>query len=342
MIADCAHYRDGRRQNAAAISIERAAALVRGDGGDGFVWIGLVAPTAAELTELQHRFGLNELAIEDAASVHERPKIDVYTDTGVLFAVVRSARYDDEHESVRFNEVSIFLAERFVITVRAGGSDELDAAQRRAERRADLLRHGPSAVLWALLDTTVDDYAPVVAGLEQDVDEIEATVFGGDVAATERIYRLRGQANDFARAVHPLLGPVDSLRLGTFPQIASPLVPFFRDVSDHLRLVDEQVQGQRDALGAILQANLAVISLRQTELGVRQNEAMRVLTVIATIFLPLSFITGFFGTNFGWLIRRIDAFWVFAVFGVGSLLVSSLVLWAWFRHTGMLGPDDAP
>jgi magnesium transporter len=294
----------------------------------------------SELADLGERFGLPELAQEDAQSVHERPKVDLYPETALLFAVVRAARYDDEREQVHYREVSLFLSSRFVITVRHGDDDVLTVAERRAERRPDLLRHGPSAVLWALLDTTVDNYAPVVAGLEQDVDEIEATIFGGEAAATERIYRLRGQATEFARAVHPLLAPVDALRRGIYPQIAAELLPFFRDVSDHLHLVDEEVHGQREALGAILQSNLAVISLRQTEVGVRQNDAMRVLTLIATIFLPLTFITGFFGMNFGWLDRRIDAFWVFAVFGVGSLVVSAIVLWAWFRQTGLLNGEE--
>ena len=336
MIADCAHYRDGRRQDTDALDPERAVEIARGDQPDGFVWISLADPDESELTDLATRFGLPELAVEDVLSIHERPKIDYYPERGLLFAVVRAARYDDEREEVMFTEVSMFLDERFVITVRGRDDEVLGQAERRAEQRPDLLRHGPSAVLWALLDTTVDNYAPVVAGLEQDVDEIEAGVFGEQTATpTERIYRLRGQATEFARAVHPLFVPVDALRRRTYPQVAKELVPFFRDVSDHLRLVYEEVHNQRESLGAILQANIAVISLRQAELGVRQNDTVRVLTIISTIFLPLTFITGFFGMNFGWLVDEIKAFWVFGVFGIGSLVVSALLLWGWFHHTGL-------
>jgi magnesium transporter len=338
---ECVHYVDGRRQHEGTLDLDRAAAIGRGDVDEpGFVWIGMVKPTAEELADLSQRLVLPELAVEDALSVHERPKVDHYPETGMLFAVVRAARYDDAQESVRFTEVSMFLSARFVITVRPSGDHELLAAQRLAERRPDLLRHGPSAVLWALLDTTVDNYAPVVAGLEEDVDDIEATVFGGQVAATERIYRLRGQATEFARAAHPLIAPIDALRRGTYPQVPKPLLPFFRDVSDHLRLIDEEVAAQRDALGSILQANLAVISVKQTEVGVRQNDAVRVLTVISTIFLPLTFITGFFGQNFGWLDDHTHSLGVFAVVGIGSLVVSVFALWLWFRHTGLVGPDD--
>ncbi len=336
MIVDCAHYRDGRRQNPEAIDLDHAAEIAHGSD-PGFVWIGVAEPTSGELAELQQRFGLNELAVEDAQSFHLRPKLELYDEPHILFGVVRSARYDDEHESVEFGEVSIFLHERFVISVRQGGVAGLGPARSRLERRPDLLRHGSSAVLWAILDKLVDDYAPVVAGLEQDVDEVEQIVFSGSVAATERIYRLRSQATAFARAVHPLLAPVESLQRKIYPQIAKPLVPFFRDVNDHLKLVNEEVSGQRDELTSILQANMAVISVQQTELGVRQNEAMRVLTVIATVFLPLTFLTGFFGMNFSWLTGHIDTFWTFAVFGIGSFLGSSLALLLWFRHNGLIG-----
>jgi magnesium transporter len=341
VIIDCAHYRDGRRQHTGPMSLDEAAQVVGREDEDGFVWIGVVEPEPAELHNLQDRFGLNELAIEDAQSFHLRPKIESYDEANVLFTVVRSARYNDAHEEVEFGEVSIFLAPRFVITVRQGAVAELGSARQRLERRPDLLRRGASAVMWAILDKMIDDYAPVVAGLEQDVDEVEEIVFSGSVAATERIYRLRGEATDFYRAVHPLLGPLESLQRGIYPQIDEHLIPFFRDVNDHLKLVNEEVLGQRESLASVLQANMAVISLQQTALGVRQNDAMKQLTVIATIFLPLAFITGFFGMNFGWMVRNIDSFWVFVVLGVGSLVVSALLLYAWFRRTGLVG-ENAP
>ena len=335
MIIDCAHYRDGHRQNGDPLTLERAAEIAAAESLEGFVWIGVVEPGEEELSELQRRFNLNELAVEDAQSLHLRPKIELYEDAGVLFAVVRAAQYDDEREAVSFGEVSIFLAARFAITVRQGSMAALHPARLHLERRPDLLRLGASAVLWAILDKVVDDYAPVVAGLEQDVDEVEEIVFGGSAAATERIYRLRGQATDFYRAIHPLLGPLESLQRGIYPQIAAELIPFFRDINDHLKLVNEEMLGQREALASVLQANITVISLRQTELGVRQNEAMKTLTVIATIFLPLAFITGFFGMNFNWMTSHIDSVWDFLGFGVGSLIASCMALWAYFRRMGM-------
>jgi magnesium transporter len=193
------------------------------------------------------------------------------------------------------------------------------------------------AVLWAILDAIVDDYAPVIEGLERDVEEVEATVFTGAAAPTERIYLLRREATDFYRAVHPLLGPLDALERGDYLEVSTELSQFLRDVNDHLKLVNEEVVALRDVLATVLQANMAVISNQQNEISVRQNETMKQLTLVATIFLPLSFITGFFGMNFGWLTGHITSFWVFAVYGLGSLAASCAGLYLWFRRSGHLG-----
>lgn len=320
---------------------DAAQLALHGDAG-GFIWIGLFEPDAAELEAVQRQFGLSELAVEDAQSFHLRPKIEQYDEGDVLFAVLRTAAYVDEREEVQFGEVSVFLAQRFVITVRQGVASDLSIARRRLEGRPDLLALGSGSVLWAILDKIVDDYAPVVQGLEQDLDEVEDTVFGGSPAATERIYRLRGVATDFYRAVHPLLAPVDALQRGVYPHIAEELRPFMRDVNDHLKLVNEELIGQRESLAVVLQANMAVISLEQNEISVRQNDAMKQLTVIATVFLPLTFITGFFGMNFGWMVRHIDSFWVFAVVGVGSMVAGAAALAWWFKRAGMYVSADSP
>jgi magnesium transporter len=252
----------------------------------------------------------------------------------VLFVVLRTARYVEDREEVDVGEVSVFLSRRFVITVRQGEASNLHGARMRLEERPQLLKEGSAAVLWAILDTIVDDYAPVIEGLERDVEEVEKTVFSGAAAPTERIYLLRREATDFYRAVHPLLAPLEALERGTYIHVTEELRQFFRDVNDHLKLVNEEVIALRDVLATILQANMAVISNQQNEISVRQNETMKQLTVVATIFLPLTFITGFFGMNFSWLINGINSFWIFAVYGVGSLVLSALVIYYWFRRTG--------
>ena len=282
------------------------------------------------------RFGLHDLAVEDAQNPHLRPKIERYEEGDVLFAVFRTARYIDDLEEIEFGEVSVFVSSHFVITVRQGEASGFKRARRRLEQRPELLKEGPVAALWAIIDTIVDDYGPVVEGLDRDVEEVEATVFGGAAAPTERIYLLRREATDFYRAVHPMLSPLDGLERGAYLKRSKELKQFFRDVNDHVKLVNEEVVALRDVLAMVLQANMAVISNQQNEISVRQNETMKVLTLVATIFLPLSFLTGFFGMNFGWMVNRIDSFWSFALAGVGSLLVFSGVIFFWFRRAGYI------
>ena len=183
------------------------------------------------------------------------------------------------------------------------------------------------------MDKIVDDYAPVVQCLERDVEELEAQVFKGSVAPSERIYKLRREATEFHRAVRPLLAPLDAITRGTQLRIVSKkLRPFFRDVNDHLTLAEEDISAQREALATMLQSNLAVISLQQNDIAVRQNETSKQLTVIATVFLPLTFITGFFGMNFKWLTDHIDSLLVFLIYGVGSLVVSLGLLWFFIKR----------
>ncbi len=173
----------------------------------------------------------------------------------------------------------------------------------------------------------MDGYAPVVAGLERDIDQIEATVFSGAVAPTERIYSLRREATDFYRAVHPLLGVVATVERTAAPE----LQPYLRDVKDHLLLVNEEVAAQRDLLGTVLEANMAVISVEQTKVSVRQNATIEQLTILATVFLPLTFVTGFFGQNFEWLVGRIHGFAAFLGYGIGGLAVPLVLLFLWLR-----------
>jgi magnesium transporter len=337
LIVDCAHYRDGRRQHEGAIDLDRAAQICQRESDDGFIWMGLFEPDPAELAEVQDRFGLHDLAVEDAQTFHLRPKVEQYEEAGIFFAVLRTAHYVEETDTIEFGEVSMFLSRRFLITVRQGAGSDLSGARQRLEQRPGLLQDGPAAAVWAIFDKIVDDYGPVVEGLEQDVEEVEATVFAGAAAATERIYKLRREATEFYRTVHPLLGPLEAIERGAYPQIGERLLPFFRDVNDHLKLVNEEVAGQRDLLVVVLQANMAVMSVQQTEVSVRQNETTKLLTIVATIFLPLSFLAGFFGMNFGWLTSHINSFWEFAVFGVGSLVLSTTALISWFRRAGLTG-----
>jgi magnesium transporter len=324
MIIDCAHYRDGRRQHEGPMRPEDAAAICREQ--EGFIWLGMVEPSPAELAQVQDAFGLHELAVEDAQSFHLRPKIEQYEDS-VSFVVLRTARYVDEREEIEFGEISIFISPRFVITVRQGAASDLHGARLRLEQRPALLEEGSGAVLWAILDKVVDDYAPVVEELERDIDQVEHTVFSGTTAPTQRIYHLRREVSDFYRAVHPLLSPVDALERGQMPHVTPALRQYFRDISDHLKLVNEEVAAQRDLLTTVLEANMAVIS-------VEQNEVVRKISAWAAIITVPTFIASFYGMNFN---HMPELRWPVAYpIVVGLMVVAAVGLYASFKRARWL------
>ena len=199
MIVEGVVYRDGRRlaepDNFAEL---HAACMV----GDAIAWLGLYEPGEEEFAAVAREFDLHELAVEDAVMAHQRPKLERYGET--LFIVLRPARYLDATETVAFGEVAIFVGPQFVITVRHGDAPKLGPVRRRLEARPDLLLHGPTAIAHAIIDHVVDGYEPVVAGLENDIDEIENEVFGGSPTVSRRIYQLIREVIEFQRATSPL------------------------------------------------------------------------------------------------------------------------------------------
>jgi magnesium transporter len=286
-IVDCAHYRDGVRQHEGPLDVEHAATVARGDGD--VVWLGLYEPSDEEMSSVAEAFDLPELAVEDAEHAHQRPKLEDYE--GSFFVVLKSARYDDDREEVEFGEIHLFIGPSYVIAVRHGEASDLAPARTRLEARPELLRLGPPAAAWAIVDKVVDDYAPVVDGLEVDIEEVEQEIFDRQGDPTERIYRLKREVIEFHRAASPLLGPLERLERGEFPQVDETLRSFFRDVADHARRVDEQVMGQRELLTSVLEANLALQS-------VRQNEVVRQISAWAAIIAVPTFIASVYGMNF--------------------------------------------
>src|SRR3954447_6771560 len=320
MIVDCAHYRDGERQHKGKMAPEDAARICGQD--DGVVWLGMVEPSDEELERVQDIFGLHDLAVEDAQSFHLRPKVETY-EGDVTFVVLRTARYMDEREEVDFGEVSIFIGPGFIITVRQGVAADLHVARLRLEARPHLLEEGPAAVLWAILDKIVDDYAPVVEGLESDIEEVEHTVFAGAHAPTHRIYLLRREVTDFYRAVHPLLGPAAAITQGGVLEISPGLRQYFRDVDDHLKLVNEEILAQRDLLSTILQANMAVVAAEQ-------NEVVRKISAWFGIISVPTFIASVYGMNFEHMpeVAWRGGYWVTLV----VMAVLALLLYALFKR----------
>jgi magnesium transporter len=289
MIVDCAHYKDGQRQHEGKLALEEAAKCVTGQPGE-FVWLGLFEPNAAELHEVAEKFHLHELAVEDAERAHQRPKLEDYEDS--YFIVLKTARYDQEAEQVHFGEVHLFAARNYVIAVRHGEGSELGPARKRLEERPELLMQGPASVVWAVLDKIVDDYYPVVQGIEDDIEEVEAQVFDESEQPTQRIYFLKREVIEFHRAVGPLLVPLETLETGGISRaIDDELRRFFRDVADHARRIDDQVNSQRELLTSVLEANLALVS-------VRQNDVIKEISSWAAIITVPTFIASVYGMNF--------------------------------------------
>jgi magnesium transporter len=289
MIVDCAHYKDGKRQHEDKIPLEQAAGRA-GEGTDDFVWIGLHDPEPGTLETLKELFGLHELAVEDAEQTHGRPKIEDYDEA--WFIVLRTAHYHQDQEEVHFGEVHVFAGPGYAITVRHGPGSELSSARTRLEERPDLLRMGPAAVVWAVMDKVVDDYDPVVEGIEDDIEEVEVEVFDDDKPApTHRIYALKREVVEFHRAIGPLLTPLAAIDRGAFERIPEELRRFFRDIYDHARRADEQVNSQRELLTSVLEANLALAS-------VAQNEVVKRISSYAAIIAVPTFIASIYGMNF--------------------------------------------
>lgn len=289
MIVDCAYYVDGVRQQEGTLPTGAITHCLNEE--HGFVWLGLSDPTDDELREAQRLFGLHELAIEDTRCRHERPKLEPYEDH--QFLVLRTAIYDDEREEVEFGEINVFAGPRFVVVVREGRASSLRGTRQRLEGRPDLLAQGPGAVLWGVIDRVVDDYEPVVRGLENDVEEVEAQVFAvgtNPPDQTARIYFLKRELSDLRRALHPLLAPLDQAAQGLLPGVDG-LAPYFRDVLDHVRRIEEEAADSREQLVAAMQANIALIANRQ-------NDAVRKVTGWAALVAVPTFVASVYGMNF--------------------------------------------
>ncbi|WP_240926367.1 magnesium and cobalt transport protein CorA [Streptomyces sp. JB150] len=301
-IVQSALYQDGVRVSSPASLAETYRALRAQPSG--MAWIGLARPTARELHSLAEEFGLHPLAVEDAMEAHQRPKLERYGDT--LFVVLRAARYLDAPEEVDFAELHVFVGPDFVITVRHGAAPDLSAVRRRMEETPELLKLGPEAVLYAILDAVVDGYAPVVAGVQNDIDEIETEVFRGDPEVSRRIYELSREMVEFQRATRPLVGMLHGLMAG-FSKYGTDeeLQRYLRDVADHVTHISERVDGFRQALTEILTVNATLVTQQQNaemralaEAGFEQNEEIKKISSWAAILFAPTLVGTIYGMNF--------------------------------------------
>jgi magnesium transporter len=323
LIVDRAIYRDGQRVAEPQDLAEMAASC---NENGGIAWIGLYRPNRAEFDEVARGFALHELAVDDAINAHQRPKLERYGDT--VFCVLRPARYVDETETVEFGEVHVFAGPRFVISVRHSEAPDLARVRRKLEARPDLLRRGSFAILHAIMDRVVDDYGPVVAGLENDVDEIEDDVFNPSADASRRIYELTREVILFQRAVKPL-GPMLE-RLMDDPQVDEEERRYLRDVQDHALRVQEQADGFRQLLQNILNVNLTLETKVLSEVSNRQNEEVKKISAWAAILFAPSVVGTVYGMNFD---KMPELHWRYGYpYALALMIAVSLALFVIFKR----------
>jgi magnesium transporter len=326
MIVDCAWYRGGERH---PVDVEPGLLdrICEKDPDErGFVWVGLHEPTSDEMDLMQSAFRLHPLAVEDAMSPRQRPKVEPYPE--MLFMVLKTLWYVDEKDEVETGQVAIFLGENFAVTVRQGAGVELAKIRHDLEQRPDLLGHGPTAVAYSVCDRIVDSYEDVAGDLEVDVDEVEESVFSpGRTRDSQRIYVLKREVAEARRAVHPLRVPMGRFASASYSFIHEDSAAFWRDIADHVTRVDEAVENLDQLLSTAFDAHLARIS-------VDQNEDMRKISAWVAIAGVVTVVAGIYGMNFE---HMPELHWHYGYAYVLSLMASlSAVLYAIFKRSGWL------
>ena len=291
-IVDCAHYIGSERVHG-RLPLGEAGDVAR--GGDGFVWIGLQSPTVEDIADVAAEFELPPLAVEDAISAHQRPKLEVYGD--VLFMVLKPAVYRDGHLVV--SEIALFIGEGFVVAVRHGDSDVLRRVRAWADSGETVIRNGPYSILYRVTDLVVDQYEEALEQLGIDIDDLEGQVFGEvEESSAAPIYRLKRIVARLRRAVLPMTVPVKRLVDSDLEVVPDELDHYFRDVFDHLLRAAEALESQDRMLSDVLQVDLARVGVRQAAISLRQNEDQRKMSAWAASGLLPTAVGGVYGMNF--------------------------------------------
>src|SRR5918997_920141 len=303
MIADSAIYVDGRRDGPYPLQKIHEACREKG----GFAWIGLYEPTEEEFASVAGEFGLHELAVKDAITPHQRPRIERYGDS--IFVVLKAARYLEKQETVEFGEIQAFVGPDFVITLRYGEAPELRETRQRIEGDPDLIRKGP------------------FAGLENDIDEIEVEVFGGKTGVSRRIYELSREVIQFHQAAQPLAGALRSLTEDDAHDIDPEVRAYLRDIRDRALRVTERVEGFRELLSNILTVNFTIV-------GIQQTDQTKKISAWAAIVIVPTLIAGIYGMNFDYMP---ELQWRFGYpFALSLMVLAALLLYLRFKRSGWL------
>jgi magnesium transporter len=295
---------------------------------DHFFWLDLTNPTSEELVRLHRLFGFHPLALEDTEHFGQRPKLDDYGDYAFLVFYGAWRHRAEDPEPLR--EVHAYVSGQYLVTIHCDPLPPLD--QQRAQLDGRVL-HSEQFLLYRVLDALADSFFPILSDMDDEIDEIEAAILE-DPTERElaRLFALKRQLVAMRKVVTPqrdlFARSID--QLGQLPGLQLDERDYFRDIYDHLIRISDLIDSYRDLLSGATDLYLSTISNRQ-------NDVMKQLTVIATIFLPLAFITGFFGQNFGFMVGHlIRPAWTFWVIGVGSMLATCVGLLIFFRRKGWI------
>jgi magnesium transporter len=291
---------------------------------DQFFWLDLDRPGPGDLNVLGEVFGFHPLALEDSAQFDQRAKIEDYDD--FVFIVVYGASPDED----RLVEVHCFYSERFLITLHRDDCPAFADIRRRYRKREESIKH-PSLLLYRIIDGLVDSFFPILADFDDRIDELENAIFlhTSDTQLQE-IFRMKRLLVGMRKVVTPQRDAFATLMGGgmaDLPGLAEKDERYFRNIYDHLIRISELIDSYRDLLTSALDVYLSTVSNRL-------NAVMKQLAVIATIFLPLSWLTGFFGQNFGWLVGHVGSWETFVGIGVGTELLAFGILLAFFKRRG--------
>jgi len=285
MLINCAAYQDGKKLG--DIRKEEIHDYLRRSGS--FVWVALKDSTPDELLEMQGQFGLHELAVEDARHGHQRPKLEEYGDS--LYAVVHTVEQDGDE--LRVGEVSIFVGRNYVLSVRNRTEQGFTNVRQRAEREPHLLKHGAGFVLYALIDTVVDRYFPVMEAFEDELERLEEMIFSGTPAQEniKALYALKQKLMTLKHAAGPLQETAGKLYGGRVPEVCAGTQDYFRDVYDHLLRINQSIDSLREMVTTAISVNLSLIT-------VQENETVKRLAAYAALVAVPTMVAGVYGMNF--------------------------------------------
>jgi len=322
MLINCVAYRDGAKL--ADIATEDISDYISQPGC--FVWVALRDASDAELAQMQHEFGLHDLAVEDARHGHQRPKIEEYGNS--VFAVLHLLELTPT-DGLRLGEVNVFAGPNYVLSVRNSSTQGFLGVRERCEREPTLLRQGSSFVLYALMDAVVDRYFPLVDALESELETIEDQIFDRNAgrANIERLYQLKHKVTVLRHAVSPLLDAVGKLYGGRVPSVCLASTDYFRDIADHLARLQTAIDTIRDTIGTAIQVNLSMVTIEESEVTKR-------LAAWAGIFAVATFFVGVWGMNFKFM-PELEQIWAYPA-ALGLIATTCGAMYWRFKRVGWL------